>query len=157
MTEVYMKTYLTIFGIACLTVACATPSIERETVGFSFKSDERLSHYVTEFLADCRMYLPETVCFPSIELHVTVNQLPDNILGQCMVYQSKLRTIQLDETVLNQYNERAVMYHELFHCITNKPHFDDELDIMNTYEMDVYTLRMYDNWSFYVGKVFTRE
>jgi len=63
----------------------------------------------------------------------------------------------LDDIVLNQYNEKAVIYHELYHCVLGKPHFDDELDIMNTYEVDENTVRMYENWSEYTKKVFTRE
>jgi len=143
--------------VLAMVAGCATPNIKRDAVGFSFTSDDRLSHYVKSFLADCRAYLSEKTCSPPIELRVIVNALPDNILGQCTVYESKLRTIELDDTVLNQYNERAVIYHELFHCVMNKPHHDGELDIMNAYEVDENTLYMYAHWPYYVGKVFLRE
>lgn len=152
-----MKVYLTLFGIACATIACATPDTKRDIAGFSYTADKRLSHYVTEFLADCGNYLSESVCKPRIDLTVTVSKLPDNILGQCSVYEGRLRAIQLDDIVLNQYNEKAVIYHELYHCVLGRPHFDDELDIMNTYEVDENTVRMYENWSEYTKKVFTRE
>jgi len=145
------------FTLLALFTACATPNIHRETVGLSYQSDNRLSHYVNDFLTDCRKYLSDSACNPSIELHVKVKQLPDDILGQCLIYQSKLRVIQLDDTVLNQYNEREVVYHELFHCVMNKPHVDGELDIMNSFEVEENTQQIYADWSYYVGKVFTRE
>lgn len=152
-----MKTYLTIFSIASTIIACATPETARDIAGLNYRSDNRLTHYIESFLSDCRLYLSERECDPPIDLQVTVTDLDELVLGQCTVYANRLRLVQIDRATLNQYNERTVMYHELYHCVLGKPHVDGELDIMNTYEVLENTQQIYANWSFYVGKVFLRE
>ena len=132
---------------------CATPNLNQLNV----LTDERLSHYVNDFLSECRLYLPDSKCSPPIDLRVIVTSLPDNILGQCSVYEGRLRTVELDNTILTQYNEKIVMYHELYHCVLGIPHYDNEPDIMNTYENDEITQYIYNNWSEYTKRVFTRE
>lgn len=142
-----------------LNIACATPETKRDIAGFTVNSDNRLEHYVDEFLDYCINVLGDTKCRPKIDLEVSISNLEGGTLGQCTIYDKpfRRRTIELDIGVIGQYNERAVMFHELFHCILEKPHYDDELDIMNTYEIEEYTYYIYSYWEHFVKKTLKRE
>lgn len=146
-----------VLGSLCA-IACATPSIKRDKIGLTYTADERLSHYVTEFLVDCRALLGESICSPPISLQVTIAPLDDTTLGMCSVYPySGRRLVEIDPAIVGQYNERIVTYHELFHCILGRPHYDGEMDIMNTYEIEENTKAIYLNWREYVRAVFIRK
>lgn len=122
-------------------------------------ANEAMRPIVNEFFSYCAKYLSKEECFPKIELQVKVSTLADNILGQCSVYERPdyLRRIEIQPAVVHGYNLRAVLYHELFHCVLDKPHYDNEPDIMNAYEYEENTRYIYDNWDYFVGKVFKRE
>lgn len=145
--------------ISCLlfSTGCATPSITRDKVGFTYLADKGLEHYVIEFVADCRTYLDDKLCNPSINLTVSIAPLNDNTLGLCTVYPyAGKRTVDIHRSIIGQYNERLVVYHELFHCILNLPHHDNEIDIMNSYESEHSTQEIYLNWISFVRKTFLR-
>lgn len=153
-----MKT-LVILPILFLSTACATPETKRDVAGFSFKSDNRLEHYVKDFMKYCKTVLGEDKCNPKIDLDVSIANLNDGTLGQCTIYDkpSRRRNIEIDIGTIGQYNERAVLYHELFHCILEKPHYDGEIDIMNTYEIEENTYYIYSYWDYFVKKAFERD
>lgn len=151
-----MKT-LCVVGSICA-ISCATPEIKRDKIELSYTSDNQLAHYVTEFLANCREFLNENSCNPPINLQVTIAPLSENTLGLCTIYPyNGKRLVEIDPAIIGQYNERLVVYHELFHCILNKPHFDSEIDIMNAYEVEEQTKIIYINWREYVRAVFLRN
>lgn len=147
-----MKRYISIIGFFIFT-GCAS----NDNGPLTYQVDTRLTEYVTDFFADCHKNLSAALCSPPIDLKVYVTALPDDTLGECTIYENRLRKIKIDESILDNYNLRIVTYHELFHCVTNTPHYDNEMDIMNTYEYEENTRYMYDNWDYFVGKVFTRE
>jgi len=139
-----------------LFVECATVEPPKS---FNLISDDNLKPYVTEFLRICESTLNPDKCLPNINLYVRTKELTDDTLGQCLVYDTPnfVRVIEIDTETLNSYNLRAVMFHELFHCVMGKPHYDNEIDIMNSYEYEQNTRYIYDNWDYFVGKVFKRE
>lgn len=158
MTEgVLMKFYTVLISavFGCF-AACSTVEPPKS---FKLVSDENLKPLVNEFLKLCEITLSRGVCTPEIELHVRSKPLNDDTLGHCLVYDNPefLRVIEIDNQILNAYNLRAVMFHELFHCVLGKPHYDNELDIMNTYEIEENTKIIYDDWETYVKKVLLRD
>ena len=150
-----MFKFYSIIFCALFSTACATSAPDKITISAA----EKLQPMVNEFFSYCTMYLSRDKCFPKIDLRVRINKLPENILGQCTVYDKPeyLRIIEIQPDVVENYNFRAVMYHELFHCVLNKPHFDGEVDIMNAYEHEEHTKIMYDNWETFVRAVLLRD
>lgn len=149
-----MKTHFTcilaLFG-------CATNKPDT-TKHFTLLVDERLNSYVSSFILDCNQYLTPSECSPPIHLTVSVSPLPEDIYGQCSIYEnSPKRVIEIRPDVVTGYNVWSVVYHELYHCITNTPHYDNEIDIMNSYEIAENTLQVYASWPEYVKKVFLRK
>lgn len=137
--------------------ACATPSTTRDKItGISISSDDRLKEHVNQFFVDCKKYLSVTECSPAIDLRVSVKDLNGDTLGLCTIYHSPLRMVEIDTSVIGNYNEIIVLYHELFHCVTGSPHHDDSDDIMNSYENEETTIKIYNDWSEYVERVFIR-
>lgn len=148
---------LLILGTLCL-FACATPSITRDKAKTTYTSDAKLSHYITEFFLDCRAILGTDECSPQIDLKLEIKTLDEHTLGICYVYPyTGKRLIQIDPDIIGQYNERLVVYHELFHCVLNRQHFDDSLDIMNTFEVEENTFKIYKDWQSYITNTFKRK
>lgn len=151
-----IKLYMLII-CALFSTGCATPSITRDKIGFTYTADAGLNHYITEFMSDCRIYLGVIYCNPAINLSVTIAPLDENTLGLCTVYPYVgKRTVEINSNIIGKYNERLVVYHELFHCILNLPHYDNEMDIMNAYESENSTQEIYLNWISFVRKTFLR-
>lgn len=144
-------------GIICslMIVACATREPKRMIVD----TTNQLAPHVSEFFKYCKMYLDEEKCSPKILLRVKIKPLPSNVLGQCTTYTvpEYLRVVTIRPDVAVGYNMKVVLYHELFHCVLDKPHYDEELDIMNSYEDEKSTEFIYENWFNYLKAVFYRE
>lgn len=150
-----MKAFVTILSLAAFGCACSTTEPMRVT------APVQLEPIVDRFIADCRKTLPENVCSPPIKLYISVSPiLETGTIGQCTTYNKPfedVRYIELEPEVVTGYQLWSVMYHELFHCVMNKPHYDAEYDIMNTFEHKEVTKIIYGNWDFFVQRVFQRE
>jgi len=135
--------------------ACST------TKSMQLTAPAQIEPIVQRFVADCRKSLPENVCSPPIKLYISINTITeDGVLGQCTTYREPfddIKFIEIQPNVVNSYQLWAVMYHELFHCVLNKPHYDTEYDIMNAYESPDVTRILYSDWDFFVQRVFQRE
>ena len=78
------------------------------------------------------------------------------VYGPIYPYNGK-RLIEIDPAIIGQYNEKIVTFHELFHCVLGRPHYDSEIDIMNAYELEENTNIIYLNWREYLREVFFRK
>lgn len=143
--------------IAIILTACGTTSQSPE--GFSKMVDPRLSGDVNRFFSDCKKYLPEAICHPNIELDVYVKEqakMHDDSIGTCWTYSiSNKRRVFISDQVINTSEQRLVIYHELFHCVTETEHIENEPDIMNPDTS--YSFIVLQDWDSYVAKAFLRE
>lgn len=151
-----MKTICTIISLAAFGCACSTTNPDMQVT-----APVELQPIINQFVADCKKTQPENICAPPIKLFVSVNPITDsNTIGQCTVYHKPFenyRVIQLEPETVDSYQLWLVLYHELFHCVLEKPHFDDDVDIMNTFERKETTEKIYPNWDIFVQRVFQRE
>lgn len=146
------------FVISCM--GCSTTA-KAPDVPLS-RIDIGLKPYVDKFYAVCQKYNPNPEsCTPLIKLTVRVKQTEENILGVCYVYDKPyeyVRVIHINpQVVLNETLLTVVMYHELMHCVLGYQHFDDQLDIMNSYLNDESTAYFLKYWDFFLQTVFDRE
>lgn len=141
--------------LTCLLIGCSNVKPDNIII----RSDEKLRPLVSEFFSYCTNILSEDSCFPKIELQLKIAELSDNTLGQCTVYAKPdyLRVVEIQPEVVTGYNLRAVLYHELMHCVLDKPHYDDEIDIMNSYEYEQNTQVIYLDWVKYVKTALLRK
>lgn len=131
-----MKTFLLLLNF--LLVACGSPETASEIKTFNkepIKIDSRLQPLVDEFLLDCAKYDLKAVCDNRLEemssIEVSKDQPVKNADGAC--YRSgsietndfKPIKIVIHERWIKANNYlRALVYHELGHCVLAKGHTD---------------------------------
>ena len=122
--------------------------------------DPRLQDDVINFLVDCERNLPYETCNPLLDVHLKVGKLPEKeSLGVCITYGgdwSYKRVIIISPHILGAYNQKLVTYHELSHCILGMEHYDEEIDIMNSYEYSSKTQYLGENWDYFTTIMFKR-
>ncbi len=90
---------------------------------------------VTEFEAEYNV----TINFPVTYAKLNPTNSPTVNLGACHHVKGTDQPISVEIDTMIQSDEALflVLRHELAHCILNQPHFDGELDLMNTNGQDI--------------------
>lgn len=147
-----MKKLIPVFTI--LASSCGTAEPEPR---MNIHAD--LKAHTEEFIKDCNKYLGKEKCNPKIQLVMKVRPLADKKLGVCYIYNEPFqykRKIVIDDEVMGAYNQKLVVYHELLHCLFQLDHFDDEIDILNTYVVPSNVRYINQYWDYFVEKAFRR-
>lgn len=127
-----------------------------EVSSFTIESEDTLKGAVNWFMTDCNRMLSKEQCEPKAHLTVRQGNLSEGTLGLCW-FSPKQRLIEIDSDVISSQNYWVVLYHEMFHCVLGREHYDNDIDIMNTYEDTEKTLVIYANWEQFLRKVFLRD
>jgi Zn-dependent peptidase ImmA (M78 family) len=119
--------------------------------------DPRLQDDVMNFLMECERNLPYETCNPVLDVTAKVGKLPEpDSLGVCFVYDDHKRVIVIAPNTVESPSRRVVIFHEMAHCVLGMDHFDDGVDIMNSYEHPFKTQYIKDNWDYFTTQVFKR-
>lgn len=107
-----------------LLISCVTMTIE----------DRGLQKHLEDFMALC--YGRGACEEPPERLHVRWDILDPGIMGECRFYETPdYRIIAISSTLKGTNMVEQVMFHELGHCWLGLGHWDDDIDLMNTFVM----------------------
>lgn len=124
------------------------------------KVDAKILPHVMEFAGYCEKFGTSTKCkenfkkIQSIQIVKSFDQ--KNVVGRCWT-SSKERWIEiLDWQDTDSFLTKAIVMHEAAHCLLGDPfpHYDEELDIMNSVLIDKRTI-FYD-WPALIKTMFLR-
>lgn len=150
-----MKTLVLLITSALLGCSCSTT----QTRKLQIYSHPAFRPLIDEFYGYCKQY--GGGCTEPIELYVKFKPIKtENVLGQCRAYyppDEHLRIVEIQPELEDNPSLKNIVFHELFHCVLNKPHYDNEFDIMNSYERGDVTEAIYERWDFFVERVFKRQ
>lgn len=143
--------------LAFLFTACATtpraPDIPLSYI------EPQLQPLVDDFYRECRKVLGDQ-CDTRISLSVRVDKLPDNTYGVCYLYnkpQEYVRQVDISKDILTKPSLlKVVLYHELIHCVLQQEHYDDHLDLMNTFTNEGTAQYVLLYWHFYLTTALER-
>lgn len=146
--------------ISILSMLIASCGTTEPDVEYKMEFSPELQDQVFEYLADCQRHLHTHQCNQRIELKVKVQKLPEpNLLGICQTFyppHDYKRYIYISPDVVGTDLQKLVLYHEMTHCLFDDDHYDDEIDIMNTYTFSNKANHIYRNWGGYLEKMFGR-
>ena len=121
--------------------------------------DERLEAYYDEFMQDADRLNIDMSKFKTIDSMSIVEDFEDDpevseeAIGICILTPAS-RTIEIKASTMDDDILKAIVYHELGHCVLNLGHHDgDELNIMNS----MTSWGIYEDWDNRVETLFMRH
>lgn len=157
--ETNLKVLFTTTLIGIL-VACGT--FEQPPVHTEQDIDSRLQPYVDQFLQDCETRRADCrtkfAKITSIKVHKAFplsDDITEDTIGLCQLSRRR-NWIMIKEEVFDRFDEhvRALMYHELAHCVYELDHVPEKNKLMSTHMPDILTV-VY-KWDKLVNEMFAQ-
>ena len=137
---------LTCLMFVILSVSCGPGNSDSYDVadfgitGFNGYVEEEARPNFMEFVELCMQSARADVCrsnlkkLQSITLEDKLLEVDDNVIGFCQIYQTGVRFVQLRNNFASKHSLqfKALVWHELGHCLMDLDHTDTKLSIMNS-------------------------